>query len=96
LKLPEFFLGRAMTGPKTGPLPLAFALAMAADVSAAGVASVPEGEYLWRVGSLSRLLGDSETSRLNGMVQGPSAATPEELAQWLNFRNCFSGNWRNC
>ena len=85
-----------MTGSKTGPLPLAFALAMAADVSAAGVVSVPEGENLWRVGSLSRLLGDSEAGRSNGPVQGRSAAAPEQLAQWLNFRNCFTGNWRNC
>lgn len=85
-----------MTGSKTGPLPLAFALAMAADVSAAGAVSVPEGENLWRVGSLSRLLGDSEAGRSNGSVQGRSAAAPEQLAQWLNFRNCFTGNWRNC
>ena len=84
-----------MTGSKVAPLPLAFVLAMAADVSAAGVAIVPEGENLWRVGSLNRLLGDSEAGRPNS-VQGPSAAAPEQLVQWLNFRNCFSGNWRNC
>jgi hypothetical protein len=42
------------------------------------------------------LLGDSEASRSNGPVQGRSAAAPEQLAQWLNFRNCFTGNWRNC
>jgi len=85
-----------MTGPKAGPLPLAFALAVAADVSAAGAVSVPEGENLWRVGSLSRLLDDSEAGRLSGLVQRRSAAAPEQLAQWLNFRNCFTGNWRNC
>jgi hypothetical protein len=85
-----------MTGPKAGSLPLAFALAMAADVSAAGVASVPEEEHLWRVGSLSRLIADSEASRLDGLVQRPSTATQDQLAQWSNFRNCFSGNWRNC
>ncbi len=85
-----------MTGPKTGPLPLAFALAVAVDVSAGGIANVPEGENLWRVGSLSQLLDDSEAGRLNGLDQGRSAVAPEQLAQWLNFRNCFSGNWRNC
>jgi hypothetical protein len=85
-----------MTGSRAGSLPLAFALAMAADVSAAGAVSVPEGEDLWRVGSLSRLLGGSESARSNSSVQGRSAAAPEQMAQWLNFRNCFTGNWRNC
>ena len=85
-----------MTGPKTGPLPLAFALAMAADISAAGVVNVPEGENLWRAGSLSRLLDDSEDVSSRNSAQGRSAATQGKLAQWLNFRNCFSGNWRNC
>jgi hypothetical protein len=82
-----------MTGPKTGSLPLAFALAMAADISAAGVVNVPEGENLWRAGSLSRLLEDVSSSN---SAQGRSAAMQDKLAQWLNFRNCFSGNWRNC
>lgn len=82
-----------MSGPRVGPLPLAFALAMAADVSAAGALSVPEGENLWRVGSLSRLLGDS--ARSNSSAEGRAAAT-EQMAQWLNFRNCFTGSWRNC
>lgn len=85
-----------MTGSKTGPLPLAFALAMAADISAAGVVKVPEGENLWRAGSLSRLLDDSENVGPSSSAQGRSAATQDQLAQWLNFRNCFSGNWRNC
>ena len=85
-----------MTGPKAGPLPLAFALAMAADISAAGAVSVPEGENLWRVGSLSRLLDDSENTRSDGSAQGRSTAAPQQMAQWLNFRKCFTGNWRNC
>ena len=83
-----------MSGPRVGPLPLAFALAMAVDVSAAGALSVPEGENLWRVGSLSRLLGDS--ARSNSSAEGHSAAAPKQMAQWLNFRNCFTGSWRNC
>jgi hypothetical protein len=79
-----------------GTLPLAFALAMAADASAAGVASVPEGENLWRVASLSRLLGDSDSSRSDISTEARSAAAKEQMAQWLNFRNCFTGSWRNC
>jgi hypothetical protein len=85
-----------MTGSRVGPLPVAFLLAMAADVSAAGALSVPERENLWRVGSLSRLLGDSESARSNSSAQGRSAAAPEQMVQWLNFRNCFNGSWRNC
>lgn len=85
-----------MTGSRTGPLPLAFALAMAADLSAAAPVNVPEGETLWRAGSLSRLLDDSENVSSSGTAQGHSAAAQDRLAQWLNFRNCFSGNWRNC
>jgi len=76
-----------------GALPLAFALAMAADVSATGAAGIPEGEKLWRVGSLSRLLGESESARSNVSTEGRS---PEQIVQWLNFRNCFNGSWRNC
>jgi hypothetical protein len=85
-----------MTGSRVGSLPLAFALAMAADISAAGALSVPEGADLWRVGSLSRLLGDSESARSNSSAEGRSAAAPGQMAQWLNFRNCFTGSWRNC
>jgi hypothetical protein len=77
-------------------LPLAFALAMAADVSATGTASVPEGKNLWRVGSLSRLLDDSDSARSDISTEGRSAAAKEQMAQWLNFRNCFTSSWRNC
>jgi hypothetical protein len=80
----------------TGALPLAFVLAMAADASATGVAYVPAGEDFWRVGSLSRLLGDSDSGQPNVTAEGRSAATPDQMAQWLNFRNCFTGSWRNC
>ena len=80
----------------SGALPLAFALAMAADLSTTGAAGVPEGENLWRVGSLSRLLGDSERADANNPTEGRSAAANDQMAQWLNFRNCFTGNWRNC
>jgi hypothetical protein len=79
-----------------GALPLAFALAMAADVSAAGPASVPEGENLWHVGSLRELLGETASVRSSGSTEGRSAAANNQMAQWLNFRNCFTGNWRNC
>jgi hypothetical protein len=85
-----------MTGTKAGSFPLAFALAMAADVSAGCALDFPEGEDLWRVGSLSRLLSGSENFSSNSSAQSRAAATPDQLAQWLNFRNCFSGNWRNC
>ena len=83
-----------MSGPRVGPLPLAFALAMAADVSAAGALNVPEGENLWRVGSLSRVTW-LISARSNSSAEGRAAAT-EQMAQWLNFRNCFTGSWRNC
>jgi len=79
-----------------GALPLAFALAMAAEVPAAGAAVVPEGEGLWRAGSLSRLLGDSDTVPSIVSTKGQSGAAKEQMAQWLNFRNCFTGSWRNC
>jgi hypothetical protein len=69
---------------------------MAADASATGVAHVPAGEDFWRVGSLSRLLGDSDSGQPNVTAEGRSAATPDQMAQWLNFRNCFTGSWRNC
>jgi hypothetical protein len=80
----------------TAALPLAFVLAMAADVSATGVGRVPADEDFWRVGSLSRLLGDSDGGQPNVTAEGRSTATPDQMAQWLNFRNCFTGNWRNC
>jgi hypothetical protein len=78
-----------------GAFPLAFVLAMAADVSATGAASVPEGEYLWRAGSLSRLLGNSDRAGSSISTESRSAEQ-EQMAQWLNFRNCFTGSWRNC
>lgn len=78
-----------------GALPLAFALAMAADLSAASAAGIPEGQNLWRAGSLGRLLGDAGSVGSNISVDGASEAT-QQTAQWLNFRNCFTGSWRNC
>jgi hypothetical protein len=76
-----------------GALPLAFALAMAVDVSAATATSIPEGENLWHAGSLGRLLGDA--ARSNVSIDESSEAK-QQMAQWLNFRNCFTGSWRNC
>jgi hypothetical protein len=76
-------------------LPLVFALAMAADMSAASAAGIPEGENLWRAGSLGQLLGDAAGARSNLSTEGASDAK-QQTAQWLNFRNCFSGSWRNC
>jgi hypothetical protein len=79
-----------------GALPLAFALAMAADLSATGAMNVPEGESLWRAGSLSQLLGDSDSVLSGISAEDRSAAAKGQMAQWLNFRNCFTGYWRNC
>ena len=70
-----------------GALPLAFMLAMAADLPATA-GYVPTGDGFWRVGSLSPLLGEAR----GGLPESRS----EQTAQWFNFRNCFTGNWRNC
>ena len=70
-----------------GALPLAFVLALAAELPATG-ASIPQGEGFWRAGSLSQLLGEAGNSAAN--------TRSERTAQWFNFRNCFTGNWRNC
>jgi hypothetical protein len=85
-----------MTGPKAAPLPLVFLLAMAADVSAGGTMTVPEERELWHVGSLSRLLDDFEANHAADPAVGRPTSDRLQLTQWSNFRNCFSGNWRNC
>jgi hypothetical protein len=77
-------------------LPLAFTLAMAADGLSAGPARIPAGEQLWRAGSLTQLLGAPGSAGANLPVEAQSAAAGDQMAQWLNFRNCFTGNWRNC
>lgn len=88
-----------MSSQFKGSLPLAFVLAMAAEVSV-GTAAGPDGNApALSVGSLSSLLeqavGDAQTAGPSQEV-APNVISLDRLAQWLNFRNCVTGGWRNC
>ena len=74
-----------------GSFPLAFILAMAAAKSAGGAANL-EGAPSLSAGSLTALL---EQGALLG-PEGRPYGLRDQTAQWSNFKNCVTPNWRNC
>jgi hypothetical protein len=76
----------------TGPIPIAFLLALAAEAPS-NFAEPKEGlTNELRAGALANLLRSNDASKeMNESVQ-----KIQYFPNFPNFRNCFGGNWRNC
>ena len=90
-----------MTGSKSGPLPFAFLLALATEASG-GTVSVPtDAKDHLQPAMLSALLnlgGNPEFSikSVEQLKNGEATTVVQYFPNFPNFRNCFTGNWRNC
>jgi hypothetical protein len=87
-----------MSGPRVGPLPFAFLLALAteANSSPTSLAAAPKDNL--QPGMLSGLLklnGDPEFS-IKSVDQLKNGETTTVVQYFPNFKNCVSGSWRNC
>ncbi len=78
-----------------GALPLAFALAMTAEVAHETLADLHNPTTPLRVGILSSLT-DAMFAADKNLPGEPAATTRERLAQFYPNRNCFSNNFQNC
>jgi hypothetical protein len=90
-----------MTTLRAGSLPFAFLLAMAADADASAIPAATDTKSNLEPGMLSDLL------RLNGppeftvktvdqVKDGETTTVVQYFPNFPNFRNCFTGYWRNC
>jgi hypothetical protein len=87
-----------VSGQIKGSLPLAFILAMAAEVAAGSAGGSEANVRALGVGSLSSLLvraTDAQTTEPT-VETSPNVIPLDRMAQWSNFRNCVTGSWRNC
>jgi hypothetical protein len=90
-----------MTGSKAGPLPFAFLLALATEASGSTVSLPTDAKDHLQPGMLSDLLnlgGNPEFSikSLEQLKSGETTTVVQYFPNFPNFRNCFTGNWRNC
>ena len=90
-----------MAGSRVGPVPFAFLLALASEANA-GQAPLPvDSKDQLKPGALSGLLklnGNPEFSikSVEQVRDGETTTVVQYFPNFPNFRNCFSGNWRNC
>jgi hypothetical protein len=74
-------------------LPLAFVLALAAEAGV--VPALNEHATSLRAGSLSAF--DQATGAVSDNERPHRTGIRDRIAQFFpNFKNCFSGSWRNC
>jgi hypothetical protein len=90
-----------MTGSRVGPLPFAFLLALATEASSSPVSLPIDPKDNLQPGMLSGLLnqgGNPEFSMKSVEQQrdGETTTVVQYFPNFPNFRNCFSGYWRNC
>ena len=81
-----------------GSLPLAFVLAMAADAGVAAPVNSSGDAQPIRAGLLTALAAPPAvfTTTADGKTY-QTITTRKRIAQFFpNFKNCFSGTWRNC
>ena len=90
-----------MAGPSVGSLPVAFLLALATEANGSAVSLTTDAKAKLEPGSLSGLLnpgGPPEFSikSIERMMNGETTTVVQYFPNFPNFRNCFSGYWRNC
>lgn len=87
--------------PKVTPLPFAFLLALATEANGSAVMPQPDAGKPLQPGMLSDLLkrdGAPEfaAKSIQRMKDGKATTVVQYFPNFPNFRNCFTGNWRNC
>jgi hypothetical protein len=85
----------------SGPLPFAFLLALATEANSSPGLLTSDTENNLRPGVLSSLLnlgGNPEFSvkSVEQLKNGESTTVVQYFPNFPNFRNCFTGYWRNC
>ena len=90
-----------MTGSRSGPLPFAFLLALATEAGGSTVTLPTDAKDHLRPGMLAGLLnlgGNPEfsTKSVEQLKNGETTTVVQYFPNFPNFRNCFTGNWRNC
>jgi hypothetical protein len=87
-----------MTGSRLSPLPFAFLLALATEANGSAVSLTTDSREDLHPGMLSGLLnpnGSPEFS-IKSIDQMKNGEATRVVQYFPNFRNCVSGNWRNC
>ena len=90
-----------MAGSRIGPVPFAFLLALANEANASQAPLPTASTDLLKPGALSGLLnlnGHPEFSikSVEQVRDGETTTVVQYFPNFPNFRNCFTGNWRNC
>ena len=90
-----------MAGSRVGPVPFAFLLALASEGNASQVPLPTDSKDQLKPGMLSGLLklnGHPEFSikSVEQVRDGETTTVVQYFPNFPNFRNCFSGSWRNC
>jgi hypothetical protein len=90
-----------MAGSNVGPLPLAFLLALATEASGSPVSLTTDTKENLQPGVLSGLLNPNGTPEFSvksveQMRNGETTTVVQYFPNFPNFRNCFTGYWRNC
>lgn len=90
-----------MTSSRVTPLPFAFLLALAAEANGNASALLPDARERLEPGKLSGLLNrggapEFTVKSIEQIRDGEKATVVQYFPNFPNFRNCFSGYWRNC
>jgi hypothetical protein len=90
-----------MAGPPVGRLPFVFLLALASEANGSPALLTTDSKGDLQPGMLSGLLnlnGNPEFSvkSVEQVKNGETTTVVQYFPNFPNFRNCFSGYWRNC
>lgn len=90
-----------MAGSGVGPFPFAFLLALATEANGSPASLPTDTRDSLQPGMLSGLLnlnGNPEFSikSVEQVKNGQTTTVVQYFPNFPNFRNCFTGNWRNC
>ncbi|MEH2548837.1 hypothetical protein V1283_005482 [Bradyrhizobium sp. AZCC 2262] len=90
-----------MAGARVGPVPFAFLLALASEANASQISPAVDGKDQLKPGMLSGLLKlnanpEFSIKSVEQMRDGETTTVVQYFPNFPNFRNCFSGYWRNC
>ncbi|WP_426534057.1 hypothetical protein [Bradyrhizobium sp. McL0615] len=90
-----------MAGSRVGPVPFAFLLALASEANASQVPLPTDGRDQLKPGMLSDLLKQNANPEFSiksveQQRDGATTTVVQYFPNFPNFRNCFSGQWRNC
>jgi hypothetical protein len=99
LEFGSYRFGVSMAGSRVSPVPVAFLLALASETGSAVFSPTADTSQLLKRGSFSNLLNAAELLEASNNHEQKSLKhlkTAQYFPNFPNFRNCFSGNWRNC